>query len=343
MIEPMTVEAATAAALARVPLSADGCLVAVSGGPDSCALLHAVAKQFASDGSFAPLVVAHVNHQLRGAESDGDEEYVRALSVSLQSTNTLRDVQFISTRLDVRQEVNRRKSNLEATARSLRYRWLGEQARTLGMRWVLTAHNLNDQAETTLFHILRGTGLRGLCGMRPRRRLTEGVSLFRPWLNVPRTEILAYLEKHKLASRLDSSNLDTQFTRNRLRRDLLPKLEAEFNPRIIASLAALSEHAAHACRLLDRELKRILIRAELPRAGKLLIFRANVLIGQSTDVLQSLFAFLWKRENWPSSRMGRREWSRLANWIASPKTMLELPEGIRAVKKRTVVQLGPHK
>ena len=343
MSRPDSLLAVTERALARYPIVAEGCVVALSGGPDSVALLHQVAEVFRNSASTAPLIVAHMNHGLRGSESDGDEIFVRDLFATLAAQSGCPSWQLACTKVDVASQAISQKENLEALARKLRYAWLAQLARSAGIRWVLTAHNLNDQAETTLFHILRGTGIRGLRGMRPLRRLDEGIKLYRPWLTVEKAAILSYLNENDLKFRLDSSNRDQRFTRNRIRHDLLPKLQADYNGRIQQALAGLAQHAAQATHLLDCQVKKRLEKAEKPRVDDLLIFDLAALRRLSVDSVQLLFLYVWRREGWPRGQMGRGEWASLAGWTHGPSAALDLPDGIRATKKRSVVQLGPRK
>jgi tRNA(Ile)-lysidine synthase len=179
--------------------------------------------------------------------------------------------------------------------------------------------------------------------MRPLRLLAEGIRLFRPWLAIEKAEVLAYLNDRGLSYRTDSSNLDQGFTRNRIRQDLLPKLQAEYNGRIHDALAGLARHAAHASRLLDARARRALEKAERPRVESLLVFDTEALRQLPLEALQSLYAYVWRREGWPRGNMGRSEWESLARWTQGPSAALDLPDGIRAVKKRSVVQLGPRK
>jgi tRNA(Ile)-lysidine synthase len=343
MSRPDSLFAVTQRALARYPIVGEGCVLALSGGPDSVALLHQVVEVFRNSAAPAPLVVAHMNHGLRGSESDGDELFVRDLFATLAALPGGPRLQLACTKMDVASQAVSRRENLEALARKLRYDWLAQQARIAGVRWVLTAHNLNDQAETTLFHILRGTGMRGLRGMRPLRRLAGDIKLYRPWLTVEKAEILNYLNENDLNFRVDSSNQDQRFTRNRIRHDLLPKLQADYNGRIQQALAGLAQHASYVNRLLDRQVKKTLAKAEKPRVDDLLIFDLAALRRLSVDSFQSLFVYVWRREGWPRGHMGRRDWTSLAQWTHGPSAALDLPDGIRALKKRSVVQLGPRK
>ena len=201
-------------------------VVGVSGGPDSLCLLH-VLRRLAADYDLT-LHVAHLNHQIRGAEADADAACVATLAVEwdLPCTVAARDVPDLA---------RRHKLAMEEAARQARYTFLADVAGQVGSRTVAVGHNADDQAETVLMHFLRGAGLAGLRGMLPRTplmsyRLLEGqtgagLSLVRPLLETPRVEIEAYCTEHELRPRFDRSNLDTTYFRNRLRHELIPYLE----------------------------------------------------------------------------------------------------------------------
>src|SRR5262245_40439606 len=156
----------------------EGTVVAVSGGPDSVALLHAL---LALRRRGRPLVIAHLNHHLRGAESDGDETFVRDLPARLVA-DRYADVRLRCDHLAVGARAPAAGDNLEAVARRLRYDWLAGVARTAGVSVVVTGHTADDQAETVLHRLLRGTGLRGLRGIAGRRPLAPDVEVVRPLL-----------------------------------------------------------------------------------------------------------------------------------------------------------------
>lgn len=203
----------------------DAVLVAVSGGPDSVALLAALAAL--NPGGWR-IGVGHVNHGLRGRESDGDEALVRSLGARLGCEVFVAAVPIVG------------RQNLEERARERRYAALAEIARREGFRHVATAHTLDDQAETVLHRLTRGAGPAGLAGIRARR--ADGV--IRPLLDVSRAEVLGFLRRRRLRYRLDRTNASPRFTRNRLRRRVLPLLERELNPRAKHALARLAELAA---------------------------------------------------------------------------------------------------
>lgn len=195
----------------------DTVICAVSGGADSTALLLGLYLKKEELG--IRLEAAHFNHQLRGAESDGDEAFVRD----------------ICHRFDIplhvgSSQVTPGKKGLEAAAREARYAFFA----TLSGK-IATAHTADDNAETVLLHLVRGTGLKGLGGIAP----VNG-SIVRPMLNITRSEVLAFLAEYNLPYRTDSSNQTDAFLRNRLRRHVMPLLKAE-NPRLAENLSAMAQ------------------------------------------------------------------------------------------------------
>jgi len=203
--------------------------VAVSGGGDSVALLLLLGELRAELG--ISLVVLHFNHQLRGTDSDADEKFVAELAHS-------RGLEFISARRDVAAEARHLGQNLEEVARQLRYGFFNEVAQSGQVTRVAVAHTADDQAETVLARLLRGTGPTGLAGIYP----VVGV-VVRPLLGVRRGAVREYLKSCGQAWREDASNLDAARLRAHIRRSLLPLLESEFQPAIVERLAALASAA----------------------------------------------------------------------------------------------------
>jgi tRNA(Ile)-lysidine synthase len=209
-------------------------LVAVSGGADSVALLLCL-RDLASLLDLK-LTVAHLNHQLRGAAADEDQEFVRRLSADL-------DLPLITDAVDVRARAIAGRENLESCARTARYDFLRASAGAAGAGRIATGHSLNDQAETIFLRLLRGCGPGGLEGIQPVR---EG-RIIRPLIECSRARILEFLAERKAAWREDTTNRDMRLRRNRIRHELIPYLEQHFNPRLIAALTreAGLAHAAH--------------------------------------------------------------------------------------------------
>ncbi|MEL4859701.1 tRNA lysidine(34) synthetase TilS [Pseudoflavonifractor phocaeensis] len=195
-------------------------LCAVSGGADSMCLLHWLSRR--EDIS---LHAAHFDHRLRGAESDADAAFVRDWCRE-------NGIPFHLGSADVRARAGEAGRGIEETARDLRYAFLRRTAQDIGGAVIATAHNADDNAETLLLHLVRGTGLQGLAGIPPRRD-----DLVRPLLTTPREEILAYLEEFHVPYREDSSNADEAFSRNKLRAQVMPVLK-ELNPRFLEGCSA---------------------------------------------------------------------------------------------------------
>ncbi|WP_376791822.1 tRNA lysidine(34) synthetase TilS [Thermoflexus sp.] len=232
-------------------------IVGVSGGPDSLCLLD-VLRDLASEFGIA-LHVAHLHHGLRGLEADADAAFVAELAQAW-------GLPFTIGKEDVRALAAREGVSLEEAARQARYTFLAEVAARVGSRTIAVAHHADDQVETVLMHLLRGSGLAGLRGMRPRMLLTEyhgllrrppeGLWLVRPLLGVWRREIEAYLQAKGLTPRFDRSNLDLTFFRNRLRHEVLPFLE-RLNPRLRETWRRMAEILAADYEFLEGTLRQV--------------------------------------------------------------------------------------
>lgn len=205
-------------------------LVAVSGGPDSMALLHGL-KQLAPRYQWN-ITAIHINHQLREAESDAEEAYVRQYCERHR-------IPLIVERIEVRLAKQMMHAGTQEVARHLRYKVFQKVAEQIGITQILLAHHADDQMETILWNIIRGTGIAGLKGMQPVRH-SDSFSYLRPLLRFGRNEIEEYCERESIEPRTDSSNRSRDYTRNRIRLDLIPYLK-EFNPRIKEGMLELSE------------------------------------------------------------------------------------------------------
>jgi len=209
----------------------DRLLLAVSGGPDSVCLTHHLHR--ISGPKRLALRMLHVHHGLRGTEADRDAAFVERLASSLAVPLTVE-------RIPVRDFARRERRSLEDAARVLRYRALAACAAGLRCNKVATGHQLDDQAETFLMHLLRGTRARGLAGIPAKRPLGRRIELIRPLLPLSRKDILDYLRAYGLKWREDRTNESERFTRNWVRRKVLPLLE-EKNPSIREHLAAIAK------------------------------------------------------------------------------------------------------
>lgn len=224
--------------------SADKILLAVSGGADSTALMYAMCAIKAENVPALPLagklsgdiLCAHINHQLRGPESDGDEAFVIAQADKLNLAITTK-------RLDVRGFAHKNKLSIETAARKLRIESLLDIAEANDCKWVATAHQKDDNAETVIQRLVRGTGFRGLGGIWPVRKFADGIGFVRPLLCVRRDEIVEYLRKRNLKWRVDRTNDDCKYRRNYIRHRLLPALQQQSNGSIVEQLSELAQSA----------------------------------------------------------------------------------------------------
>ncbi len=288
------------------PLAAWGdvhVLVAVSGGPDSVALLRAL--HGLKTGGSGRLVVAHFNHRLRGPESDADEAFVAETAARLGCPLELgyppKDWAQIH-----------RGDGFEAAARRARYQFLTSAAAKLGARYVAVAHSADDQAETILHRILRGTGIGGLAGMKRVRPLSEATTLIRPLLSFRRAEVRAYLEDTGQPSRLDATNLDVRRTRNRIRHRLLPELAAQFNPDVIAALLRLGSLAGEVQSVIGAIVEQQTDRCLVESTPSEACLELSRLPAESRYLLRELFMAVWRRQGWPLRHMGFEHWDLLA-------------------------------
>lgn len=225
-------------------------LVAVSGGPDSVCLLYILVKLREELG--IRLHVAHLNHQLRGAESEADAHYVSDLAHRLDIPATIeqRDVKAYQAQQHI---------SLEEAAREVRYTFLAQAAKSIGANRVAVGHTVDDHIETILMHLIRGTGTKGLRGLQPSSRWQSSgnsLTIIRPLLPVSRWETADYCRNHQLIPRIDASNLSLSPLRNRIRHQLLPLLES-YNPQVAEALLRTARIAGDDFAFLDKETTRL--------------------------------------------------------------------------------------
>ncbi|MBA7676556.1 tRNA(Ile)-lysidine synthase [subsurface metagenome] len=221
-------------------------LVAVSGGPDSVCLLHILVELRKELG--ITLHVAHLNHKLRGAESEADAQYVSELAQRLSIPATLEE-------RDVKSYQKDKHISLEEAAREVRYTFLAQVAKAIGADGTAVGHTRDDHIETILMHLVRGTGIRGLRGLQPHSEWQlagESLTVIRPLLEVSREETADYCHSHQLMPRIDTSNLSLSPLRNRIRYQLLPLLRS-YNPQVTEALLRTARIAGDDLALIDKE------------------------------------------------------------------------------------------
>ncbi|MBR5399679.1 MAG: tRNA lysidine(34) synthetase TilS [Bacteroidales bacterium] len=251
-------------------------LLAVSGGIDSSVMAHAV---FEFGNSFKRIGVAHVNFHLRGEDSNRDQEFVRNLSQRY-------GFELFTADFDTLAYAKDHKVSVEIAARELRYNWFRELAQKEGFDFLLTAHNANDNAETLLLNLIRGTGRQGLGAIRPYGPLGEILYVARPLLEVERSEIEEYARENKLEYCIDKTNSQNEYSRNKIRNQVIPLLQ-EINPSVVKTLTkdierfrSLNKEVDRFCgeKLLNLEAKSTASSTAIPYclSGKYIICRISL-------------------------------------------------------------------
>ena len=305
-------------------------LVAVSGGPDSVALTRCL-KSLQPDPS--ALVVAHFNHQLRGEDSQADQTFVEHLSRDLGLQCIVGSANSHPPRAwtDV--------AEAEAEARQQRYEFLVSTAQQIGARYIATGHTADDQAETVLHHVLRGTGLAGLAGIPRTRRATEAVTIVRPLLSVRRQTILEYLGRLHQEYRHDETNDHHSYTRNRIRHELMPRLQQDYNQEVTEALLRLSQIAAESQAVLRGLAARLLDDCLLLQSDATVRLSTPPLENASQHMRRECFVVLWQQQHWPLQSMSFAHWQELAQLVADTEGSINLPGNIVARRFETELTL----
>lgn len=309
-------------------------VLAVSGGPDSVALLRAVIAAKERAGGAGRLFAAHLNHGIRPEDAAADEAWLRELCGRL-------NVPLEVGRSNVPALAETVGDGLEAAARQTRYDFLLTTAEKLGARFVAVAHTADDQVETILHRILRGTGVAGLAGMPRTRPLSPTVTLVRPLLHVERDDVLTYLAKLGQDFRVDTTNTDVRHTRNRLRHELLPLLRDRFNPDVYQSLLRLATQAEETQQLLS-SLASDLTEKSVHHSAQGCEIDCAPLAAQPPLLVRELCKTSWTSAGWPLQDMGFNQWHQLAELIQSDASAgsINLPAAIRAERRGNCVYLA---
>ena len=298
-------------------------LVAVSGGVDSVVLLDVLVRL--QDRLGLRLHVAHVHHGLRGKPADRDAAFVVAEAAR-------RDLGASVCRLDPAER--RRGESLQAWARAARYACLDAAAARVRASRIAVAHTLDDQAETVLLHLLRGTGPRGLAGIPPVRH-----QILRPLLDVSRAEIEAYATVRRLPHRIDASNASDAYLRNRVRHHLLPLLAKEYNPKIVASLAALAALVREDESALAEQARSLLAGAG-PQVGPAMCLPVGALRAAPPAVARRVFQDAFQAVNRGRHALTRRHLEAVRRLLAR-KAVVPLPGRFEARREGAMIRIGP--
>lgn len=306
----------------KLPFSDETFIIALSGGADSSALTLALKELQERKKLRLRFVLAHFNHGLRNSASDEDEEFVKSLAEKLQLEIVVKRGNLLS-----------EKGNLEEIARKARYDFLSEVAESFNSYGVLTAHSLNDQAETFLMNLIRGSGIKGLSAMKPIRVLSRSsqreIFLIRPLLRwAKRNDTEAFCQRKSVRFRLDSMNEQMNFTRVKIRKKLLPLLE-EFNPKIVDVLARTANNLADELEASSSRLQDLLKSADFKT------LRIEDLKTLSPP-LRKLLLRTWIERNLGSLRgIDSVHIEAIENLVTTRKSgrIIQLPKGVRIEKK----------
>lgn len=223
----------------------DKIVLAVSGGPDSICMLdilNDIKNDKTIDINFE-IVVAHVNHMIR-KEAEEDEKYVKKYCEEKQ-------IEFYSKSIDVQKMANNNKIGVEEAGRKARYDFFDEILEKTNAQKIAIAHNKNDKVETVLMHILRGSGINGLKGIEAKRG-----KYIRPLIECERNEIEEYCTEKNLQPRIDKTNFENEYTRNKVRNLLIPYIQKEFNPNLIQTIDRLSNLVAEEEKYMDKQVEK---------------------------------------------------------------------------------------
>lgn len=316
----------------RLLQKGDRLLVAVSGGPDSLCLLH-VLRALAPRYDLS-LIVAHLDHRIR-PEAGQEAEAVRSLAAAWS-------LPFEGAAIDVPAYRSGRRISASEASRIVRFRFLLEAAKRQEAGKIALGQQLDDQAETVLFNLLRGTGPDGLAGILPRRNYGP-VELIRPLLGVSRREIERYCLDHKLEPARDASNLKTDYTRNRIRLELIPHLEERYNPNLKYSLAQLASLVAADRDILGAKARKVF--SELTRWEKDRLIVNRAALNALPEALRGRVAYRALLKFVSGRSIGRRHVEQLLQLAEKrgPSRVLPLPGGAWAYSNYEELILSPRK
>lgn len=251
----------------------DKIVLGVSGGPDSMCMLDMMRELKEEKNINFEIYVAHINHMIR-EEAIDDEKYVQNYCLK-------HNIEFFVKRADVQKIANDKKIGTEEAGRKVRYEFFEEVLQKTGSNKIAIAHNRNDKIETIIMHLLRGSGISGLKGIEPIR----DNKYIRPLIECEREEIEQYCEDKNLQPRIDKTNFENEYTRNKIRNIVIPYIKKEFNPNIIQTLSRLSEVATDECNYIDLQTQKIYNRLLIEKSDKQIILKLKE-FNQQENVIQ---------------------------------------------------------
>ena len=284
-------------------------------------------------GSRTELIVAHFNHRWRGLDSDDDQRFVERLSQR----------HGLGCELAAASDASKTSAVGESNAREARYQFLCEVGSLVGARYVVTAHTADDQAETILHRIIRGTGLAGLAGIPRTRQLTNTLTLMRPLLAVRRSEVLHYLQELGQTFREDATNQDRKYTRNRIRHELIPQVEQDYNDHVTEALLRLGTLAGEAQGVLQPLAVELYERGLRERDSCGVTLQLQALQAAPHYLFREMLIVIWKDFDWPLQDMSYDKWTELAAWAVDDQPTIEqrltLPGCVCAKREGSTLRL----
>ena len=269
----------------------DKIVLGVSGGPDSMCMLDMMRELKEEKNINFEIYVAHVNHMIR-EEAIDDEKYVQNYCLK-------HNIEFFVKRADVQKIANDKKIGTEEAGRKVRYDFFEEVLQKTGSNKIAIAHNKNDKIETIIMHLLRGSGLSGLKGIEPIR----DNKYIRPLIECERQEIEQYCENRKLQPRIDKTNFENEYTRNKIRNIVIPYIKKEFNPNIIQTLSRLSEVATDESNYIDLQTQKIYNKLLIEKKDKQIILKLNEFNQQENVIQKRLVLKTIKKLNGSTDRI----------------------------------------
>lgn len=310
----------------------EGVLTGVSGGPDSVAMLELLCGFNESENGNLRLHVAHLNHQLRGADAEEDADFVRRLAEA-------HGLPFTMEAIDVRQYADQAGMSIEQAGRECRFAMFNRVCVRERLKVIALGHHADDNAETVLHRVIRGTGIRGLSGIPRSRPIREGceIRFVRPLLSFRRAEIMAYLDQRAVSYRTDASNEVGDHTRNRIRHQVLPLLSEQFNPQVVDALNRLAEQAAGLEDYLTETAERMLAAVTIEHSNRGLVLHCPPLARRARVIRSQVVRQALLRMGMAERDLSFGHLSTIADLVLDQQgsKSVDLPAGFRVTRQYT--------
>lgn len=311
----------------------DRVVAAVSGGPDSVFMLFALDHLMKKVG--IELAVAHLDHGLRGAESERDARFVEDLARGL-------GLVYLGARVDLKGRKEKGLST-EESGRAARYAFFRECARNLGANTIATGHTIDDQAETVLMRLIRGSSLKGAAGIPPVREDGSSLRVIRPLIELGKNEITRFLDDNGIAYRIDATNRDAVYFRNLTRHEIIPFLE-RYNPRLKTALSNFAAHLREDLSFINKEKEKRSAGIVSRRGGSVMLDLKEVII-QPRALVKEIVRDALESAGADLKKLSYKHWKEIEAFIRFKRGegSLDLPGGVRMTRLKTELCLSSRK